>query len=174
MVAGEHLPLQQNLSARIIYPGLGETALQTSSLLTRATIEDLPHLLVMISEFCAIDGHDFDEQRLGDCLPPLLINDDHGVVWKIGEPADGYAVITWGYSLESGGLEALIDEIYVRSRDGGLGTRALSAILEDCRTRGCKIVFLETEAHNSRVRRFYTRLGFKADDSIWMSRSLLD
>lgn len=143
-----------------------------NSVLTRATAEDLPQLLVLIREFCAIDEHEFDEQRIGDCLPPLLEGDDHGVVWLLGDPVDGYAVVTWGYSLESGGREALIDEIYLRSRERGLGTRAISAILEDCRARGCKIVFLETEAHNARVRQFYTRVGFKADDSIWMSLSL--
>lgn len=140
--------------------------------LTRATVADLPALLVLIKEFCAIDGHVFDEQRIGESLPALLSSDTHGVVWKIGDPVDGYAVITWGYSLESGGREALVDEIYVRSRGNGLGSAALAAILEDCRQRGCKVMFLETEARNARVRRFYARAGFRADDSIWMSRSL--
>jgi GNAT superfamily N-acetyltransferase len=135
-------------------------------------MDDLPFLLPMIHEFCAIDGHDFNEQRLVDCLPPLLDGDAHGVVWKIGDPPQGYAVVTWGYSLESGGMEALIDEIYVRHRENGVGTLALNAILQDCRARGCKIVFLETEAHNSRVRRFYAKAGFVTDDSIWMSLPL--
>lgn len=144
------------------------------SLLTRATPEDLPGLMILIREFCAIDGHEFDEQRIMDSLPPLLAGDDFGVVWRIGDPVEGYAVITWGYSLESGGREALIDEIYVRSRNQGLGTRALGAILGDCRARGCKIVFLETEARNARVRRLYRRLGFVEDDSVWMSLSLAE
>ena len=141
-------------------------------LLTRATLEDLPQLLVLIQEFCSIDKHDFDEQRIADCLPALLESDDDGVVWKIGDPAVGYAVVTWGYSLESGGREALIDEIYLRTRGKGVGTRAINAILDDCRARGCKIVFLETEARNARVRSFYARAGFAADDSIWMSLPL--
>jgi hypothetical protein len=33
-------------------------------------------------------------------------------------------------------------------------------------------VFLETEAHNERVRSFYARCGFEAEESVWMSRSL--
>jgi len=33
-------------------------------------------------------------------------------------------------------------------------------------------MFLETETHNERARRFYSRQGFEADDSIWMSRDL--
>jgi GNAT superfamily N-acetyltransferase len=141
-------------------------------LLTRATLDDIPQLMTLIREFCAIDGHEFDEARLGKSLPALLVDDVFGVVWKIGDPVDGYAVVTWGYSLESGGREALIDEIYVRSRNQGLGTKALGAILEDCRARGCKVVFLETEARNARVRKLYGRLGFIEDDSVWMSCSL--
>jgi ribosomal protein S18 acetylase RimI-like enzyme len=33
-------------------------------------------------------------------------------------------------------------------------------------------MFLETEAHNERVRGFYARHGFAAEDSVWMSRAL--
>jgi hypothetical protein len=53
--------------------------LDSHSIITRAGIDDLPHLLDMIREFCAIDGHEFEEQRLVDCLPPLLAGDEHGV-----------------------------------------------------------------------------------------------
>jgi GNAT superfamily N-acetyltransferase len=143
-------------------------------MLTRATIKDLPQLLELMREFCAIDGHVFDERRIVDCLPALLHTDDHGLVWMIGDPVVGYAVITWGYSLESGGLEALIDEIYVRSRERGFGSQAIKTILEDCSARGVNIVFLETEARNTRARQFYAREGFTADDSIWMSLPLRD
>ena len=143
-------------------------------MLTRAGIKDLPMLLELIREFCALDGHHFDERRILECLPALLHTDDHGLVWLIGDPVVGYAVITWAYSLESGGLEALIDEIYLRSRGRGLGSQAINAILEDCGSRGVQIVFLETEARNTRARQFYARAGFKADDSIWMSIPLSD
>ena len=146
--------------------------MNSQSVLTRATSSDLPKLLALIREFCAIDQHDFDEQRIRDSLPALLTGDDHGVVWLLGSPVGGYAVITWGYSLESGGREALIDEIYVQVRGQGLGKRAVTAILDDCRARGIKRVFLETETHNDRARRFYARAGFLSDDSIWMSLPL--
>lgn len=146
--------------------------MDSPSILIRATLDDLPELLVMIREFCDIDGHDFDKQRIRTTLPALLEGDDYGLVWKIGNPTDGYAVVTWGYSLESGGREALIDEIYIRSRNSGTGSLAMSAILDECRDRGCQVVFLETEAHNERVRRFYARSGFVQDDSVWMSQRL--
>ena len=81
-------------------------------------------------------------------------------------------MITWGYSLESGGREALLDEIYLCQRGLGVGTQVMQALFEDLRGRGIVKMFLETERHNARARTFYARQGFEADDSIWMSRPL--
>ena len=84
----------------------------------------------------------------------------------------GYVVITWGYSLESGGREALIDEIYLRRRGEGRGSKVMDALFDDMAARGVVKMFLETETHNHRARRFYARQGFDEDDSIWMSRQI--
>ena len=140
--------------------------------LNRAEPGDLDPLLTLIQEFYTIDHHDYDEALLKNSLPGLLDSDEFGLVWKLGSPAEGYAVVTWGYSLESGGREALIDEIYLRERSTGSGSRLMSYILEDCRHRGIVRVFLETESHNVRVREFYRRAGFEEDDSVWMSMRL--
>lgn len=144
----------------------------TAMTLSRASRDDLPMLLTLIREFYALDRHVFDESRVRSALLPLLDDDRFGLVWTIGEPVDGYAVLTWGYSIESGGQEALIDEIYLRHRGVGTGSAILQAIVEDCRARGCRRMFLETESHNVRVRSFYGRAGFREDDSVWMSRFL--
>jgi GNAT superfamily N-acetyltransferase len=158
------------------------------SVIRRAGPRDRELLLELIREFCQIDQHEFDEERVAGALPPLLEDDRFGVVWLIGEPSAGgpaagvpaagvpaaedpvcgYAVVTWSYSLESGGADALLDEIYLRNRRTGLGGRAMQAILADLRRRGLSRMFLETERHNARVRRFYARQGFVEEDSIWM------
>lgn len=139
------------------------------SLLRRAAPGDEPLLLALIREFCAADKHDYDESRLRRALGPLLGGDELGVVWLIGGDA-GYAVVTWGYSLESGGRDALLDEIYLRERGRGVGAAAMAEIFADLERRGISRMFLETESHNARVRRFYARLGFIEEDSIWMCR----
>lgn len=133
---------------------------------------DTEALVRLVQEYCIEDGHEFTETRVRAALAPLLKSDRHGVVWVIGEPVLGYAAVTWGYSLESGGRDALLDEVYVRERGHGLGTRLLQAILDDCVTRGIGRIFLETEAPNEPARRFYSRLGFENEDSIWMCRNL--
>ncbi|WP_232304115.1 GNAT family N-acetyltransferase [Pseudofrankia sp. DC12] len=82
----------------------------------------------------------------------------------------GDAVLCWGYSLESGGREAVLDEIYGRGL--GLGSAAMPALLAACRAAGVQRVFLETEAPNDAARRFYARHGFQLEQSIWLTREL--
>mgnify|MGYP006309414311 FL=1 len=138
----------------------------------RATATDLETLLPLVEAFCAIDEHPYDETRVRRALGPLLADDSHGVVWLIGDPPGGYAVLTWSYSLESGGRDALLDEIFLRERGQGLGSAALAAIYDDLRDRGVTRIFLETEEHNARARRFYARNGFVVEPSTWMAADL--
>ncbi|WP_027342755.1 GNAT family N-acetyltransferase [Hamadaea tsunoensis] len=135
----------------------------------RAAPADLDELLVLIEEFCTVDEHDFDPARIVPALRPLLDGDEYGQVW-LGEAA--YAVVTWGWSLESGGREALLDEIYVRDRGRGIGAALLARVLAEAAKAGALRLFLETESANARVRGFYARHGFAAEDSIWMSTDL--
>ena len=128
-------------------------------------------MLTLVSEFCVTDQHTFDPDRVTRALVPLLEDDAHGVVYLV-DNEQGYVVITWGYSLESGGREALIDEIYLRRRGQGLGSKVMDALFDDMAARGVVKMFLETETHNRRARRFYARQGFVEDDSIWMSRQI--
>lgn len=154
--------------------------------LRRATLADQAALLELIALFCQEDGHNFDEQRIRGALPALLEHDHFGRIYLIVAPDGhgdgseesarthpvGYLVTTWGYSLESGGREALIDELFVRERGQGLGASAMNALLTTLKAEGFTVVFLETERANHRARRFYARFGFEEDDSIWMSRPL--
>lgn len=145
--------------------------MSNSALLHRARVEHLPLILELVAEFCVTDHHVFDADRVVRAVLPLLEHDDYGVVYLIDND-QGYSVITWGYSLESGGREALIDEIYLRRRGEGIGSTAMDALFAEMATQGVVKMFLETETHNARARRFYARKGFTADDSIWMSRDI--
>jgi len=140
--------------------------------LCRATAAQLELLLPLVEEFCILDEHPYDEARVRRALGPLLADDSLGVIWLIGDPPGGYAVLTWSYSLESGGRDALLDEIYLRDRGRGLGSAALAAICDDLRARGITRIFLETEDHNERARRFYARNGFAVEPSTWMAADL--
>jgi GNAT superfamily N-acetyltransferase len=140
----------------------------------RAATRDLDGLLVLGAEYAAADGHRFDAAVTRRGFEPLLRSDDLGVV-LVAETAEelvGYAVVTWGWSIEIGGLDVVLDEIYVRRRGHGVGGRLLAEIETVCRARDVKRIFLETELPNDAARRLYARHGWQQDDSIWMSKEL--
>jgi ribosomal protein S18 acetylase RimI-like enzyme len=139
----------------------------------RAVPGDLDRLIELHAEFCALDAHPFNPVRARAAFEPLLTGDRHGIAWIADRPA-AYAVLTWGWSIEAGGAEAVLDEIYVAERGVGVGSLLIEHVVADAERRGLARVFLETELHNERVRGFYTRHGFDADDSVWMSRTFTD
>ena len=105
-------------------------------------------------------------------LTPLLNDPTIGDIWVAEEQGlIGYLVITWGWGIESGGREALIDEIFVDPawRNMGIASALIEASLARAKGYQTKAVFLETEANNPESRELYKRLGFSEESSIWMS-----
>ncbi len=146
-----------------------------TTVVRRAVPDDLAVLVELVAEYCDADHHVFDREVAVRGLEPLLADDTYGAIWLIDPSqadADGYIVVTWGWSIEIGGLDVVLDEFYVRSRGGGKGSDALRVVEADCRRRGVRRIFLETEATNEAARRLYARHGYIADDSIWMSKEL--
>ncbi len=143
-------------------------------MLRRATSEDLDALISLIEAFYAVDHHCYDENRVVGALQPLLARDTFGQVWvvELESALVGYAIVTWGYSLESAGRECIVDEIFIAEQSQGLGGSLLETALESARVSGASAVFLETEADNARVRGFYSKHGFAVEESVWMRRSL--
>lgn len=140
----------------------------------RGAPADLDDLLVLVEKYCVAENHPYIEEMVRNALGPLLVDDAYGVVWLAegSRSTAGYGVVTWSWSLESGGRDALLDEIYVVEPGLGIGSALLDRILEDCRNRGLPRIFLETEEQNSDARRLYRRHGFHSEDSIWMVADL--
>jgi len=140
----------------------------------RATPDDLDDLVTLTSEYCLADGHPVDPDLARRGFAPLLDDDDHGTVLIAHDAtiALGYAVVCWSWSIEIGGFEVVLDEIYTRPKGTGLGSRLITAVEDECRRRGVLRIFLETERPNARARQLYARHGYTEDDSIWMSKTL--
>ncbi|HSP27863.1 MAG TPA: hypothetical protein VLN74_04885, partial [Ilumatobacteraceae bacterium] len=94
----------------------------------RAGQGDLDALVELHRRFCAVDAHPFDHRRARLAFAPLLDDDTHGVVWIVDAP-QAYAVLTWGWSIEAGGAEAVLDEIFVAERNAGVGSALLAHVL---------------------------------------------
>ncbi len=147
------------------------------SSIRRAGTTDREQLLELIGAFYTVDDHPFDAAHITAALDPLLVDDRHGQVWLATSEADeqlavGYAVVTWGWSLESGGPESLLDELFVSDRGRGLGAGLIEWVKHEAARHGARSMLLETEAPNEAARRFYRRHGFSDEGSTWMIAQL--
>lgn len=143
-------------------------------MIRRSTRDDLDALVELGAEYCDADGHVFDEVTVRDGFAGVVADDRYGLVLvaDVDGTVVGYAVVSWGWSIEIGGIDVVLDEIYVRPKGSGIGGALLAAVEATCRDAGAKRVFLETEPHNERARRWYASVGFTPQPSVWMSKEL--
>ena len=92
----------------------GPGRMRPAEIIRRAAAADEVLVLVLAGEFCMIDRHRFDRERVLRGLRPLLAGDRFGQAWLIGPlcgPPIGYAVVTWSWSPESGGGDCILASI---------------------------------------------------------------
>jgi len=139
-----------------------------------AGANDTADLLALMRSFYTEEEYPFDEARTERALRAMLANPFFGAVWvfRLDGRAVGYLVVTHGYSLEFGGRDAFVDELYTipEMRGRGLGTRALRIAEEHCHREGISALHLEVERENPRARALYERSGYKAHDRYLMTR----
>jgi GNAT superfamily N-acetyltransferase len=137
---------------------------------------EIAQLVQFMREYYAFDRLPFDEDRARGALTALVGDESLGRVWLIcaAGAAIGYVVLTLGYSLEYGGRDAFIDELYVREayRGQGVGTRALSFAAEVCRALGVRALHLEVERANRGAYDVYRRAGFVDHDRYLMTKRI--
>jgi ribosomal protein S18 acetylase RimI-like enzyme len=137
---------------------------------------DLEAVLALHRDFFAEDGYAFREEESRANLARLLAEPGLGQVFVIdvdGRVA-GYLVLTFGFSLEFGGRDGLVDELYVSPghRGRGLGTRALEAAEAACREQGIRALHLVVERYKDGAQALYRRAGFVAHQRDVMTKRL--
>jgi GNAT superfamily N-acetyltransferase len=149
---------------------------QMSAEVFQAGANDTDELLALMRGFYAEEKYPFDEARTERALPAMLANPFYGAAWvfRLDGRAVGYLVVTHGYSLEFGGRDAFVDEVYMipEMRGRGLGAMALGIAEEHCRRNGIGALHLEVERENPRARALYERSGYKAHNRYLMTRWL--
>lgn len=147
------------------------------SSLRLATTDDLDRLMALVAGFHAQSGIEQDEDTRRGALAPLLEGSPHGAIWMIGPRVApvGYIAVSFGWSIEFGGLDAFLDEIYVREkvRGRGMGSEALAALLRALSEQGIAAMHLEVEAANDAAQRLYRRVGFAPRDRYHLMTRML-
>jgi ribosomal protein S18 acetylase RimI-like enzyme len=126
-----------------------------------ATLDDLSALLRMHRAFYEEESYPYREDVFERALRDVLTNPALGRVRLIGEQA-GYLIVAFGFSVEFGGRDAFLDELYVvpDARGRGLGTAAIDEAERVCRENGIRALHLEVEFTNESAKRLYSRRGF--------------
>ena len=136
----------------------------------------LERLEPMVAAFHAETGLASDAEHRRAALAPLLDGSPYGAVYLIGpERAPvGYLVVTFSWSLVFGGMDATLDELWIRPavRGRGMAREALEALIRGLRPAGITAISLEA-ARGSSAEALHARLGFEPRTGLGlMSRRL--
>jgi len=141
-----------------------------------AQLADLEAVLALHRDFFAEDHYNFREEETRANLTLLLSDPSLGRVFVLEEGGvpTGYLVLTFGFSLEFSGRNAVVDELYVAPahRGHGHGTRALAAAEELCRKLGIRAIHLVVERYKEAAQALYRRVGFVAYERNVMTKTL--
>jgi ribosomal protein S18 acetylase RimI-like enzyme len=136
---------------------------------------DLAVLQRLVRAYYAEVGSAFDERRQCAALARLVGGDALGRGWlvRLDGRVVGYIVLTWSFSLESGGLDGYIDELFLEPevRGRGIGTRVLALADLEARRLGLLRLYLEVEHGNPAIN-LYRRAGFVDHRRHLMSKRL--
>jgi GNAT superfamily N-acetyltransferase len=125
---------------------------------------DLPELLTLVKQY-----HQFEEIELDESLRQKaltsLIQSEFGKLYIAESNAQliAYLALCKGFSIESGGEDGFIDELFVlkNQRGQGAGQALLSAALEAAQSMGLNAVYLLARVSNVPAHKLYNRFGFK-------------
>ena len=127
--------------------------------------KDHKTLLKLIVAYYRFDKIPFRVDSLGRGLDTLLRNLSQGQAWllEVHHKPVGYAILTYNFDLEYGGIEGMLTDLYVekRYRQHGLGSLAIYEIEDYCRERGIRSIELQVQHHNKSAKTFYHKTGFR-------------
>lgn len=148
-----------------------------SASLHMATGDDLDRLEPLVAAYHAFEGIESDETSRRRALGPLLDGTPHGVAYLIGmrRAPVGYIVISFGYSVELGGIDGFVDEFFIRPnvRGRGMGTEVLAKLIPAIGQHGVKALHLEVNPKNANAQRLYARAGFRLRDGYHLMTRML-
>ena len=143
-----------------------------SAALRLARPEDIDRLMGLVTAMHSESGIAQDMDQTRNALAPLLDGIPHGCVYLIGPGRAplGYIVLTFGWSVEFGGLDAFVDELYIRPavRGRGIATEVLLDLPKALAEAGLTALHLEVDRTNEAAHKLYLRTGFKPRDRYMM------
>jgi ribosomal protein S18 acetylase RimI-like enzyme len=121
-------------------------------------------LVCLARAFHLEDGHPLDNPGEAALLQ-VTRGEPFARAWIIREDDQpiGYLILTLGYSVEYGGRDGFIDDLYLvpAARGRGVGGALLEFALASAAALGIRTLHLEVEAENEPATRLYRSAGFE-------------
>ena len=139
-----------------------ETSNESHMITTRvAALADIPILVELMRDFYAEANYALDATWAAEAFSTVM----RGMAWIALEENKpiGYVVLTFRLSMEFGGSDAFIDDLFVRPeyRRHGAGRAALTAAFDESRRRGVLAMHVETADDNIAAKALYGRFGLQ-------------
>lgn len=113
-----------------------------------------------------------DAERAVAVAPLLQAESPLGRVWLVRWCGDvaGYGALCFGYSIEFGGRDAFVDELYIaeHARGRGLGSQVLELLKVEAARLGIMALHLEVARSNTGARQLYESWGFRARERYFL------
>ena len=130
-----------------------------------ASPTDISALVELMGEFYFEADHSLDGAKAASSFATLAADPALGAVWVLRRDgqAAGYAVLTVRFSMEYGGTDAFIDDLFVRRehRRHGLGRCALAALIAECHRRRVLALHVEVGRDNVAANALYRSFGLR-------------
>ena len=138
--------------------------------------QDVNPILEMMREFYAGEEIQFHPEVQREALLQLITDRNLGQarLVKYAGVQVGYFVICFGFSLEYGGRDAFLDEIFLQKnyRSLGIGRQCMEEIERLCIDHQVKTLHLQVFHKNPRAKKFYKGIGFEEQNRYFFSKNM--
>ena len=139
------------------------TSLRSPAVVRRATRSDVGTLVDLMREFYAEANYSLDQKWAETSFSQLLEHSELGCVWlaECNTVAAGHAVLTLRYTMEHGALSGYIDDLFVKRefRRQRIARALLFELLDECKRRSCKSIYVEVGDRNVPAIELYSQFG---------------
>jgi ribosomal protein S18 acetylase RimI-like enzyme len=122
----------------------------------------------MVKEFWALEQIPFSSELALKVWQKAWAHPDFVRAWLLEFESEvvGYVVLTFGFSLEYGGLDAYVDELFVKPefRGQGFATQALEFLTLECQKLNVVALHLEVDSINATAKKLYAKTGFESTE----------
>ena len=138
---------------------------------------DLDKLLPLVAAYHEFESVGTSEEFRREAVSRLLRDSALGEILRIERDGAlvGYIALCFGYSIEFGGRDAFVDELYLvpDERGRGTGSLVLAHAQDHLRKRGFAAVHLEVALTNDRAKALYRKCGFEGREKYHLMSAYL-